>query len=98
MEKVGWEKVEAGEGGNKTCDAVGSQAEVPDVKLRRKGEAMEKMICGVWFPTAAFGASQIEKGVWSIFVAFRGFAKPRTKLGEGCSVDSGKGFFTQGPQ
>ena len=32
----------------------------PDFKLRRMGEAMEKVICGVWFPTATYGASCID--------------------------------------
>ena len=35
------------------CDPVRSQPEVPDVELRRMSEAMEEVISGVWFPTAA---------------------------------------------
>ena len=37
------------EGGNKACDPVRSQPQVPGVELRRMGEAMEEVIGGVWF-------------------------------------------------
>ena len=42
------------EGGNKACDPVRSQPDVTDVELRRMGETMKVMICGVLFPLAAF--------------------------------------------
>ena len=64
------------EGGNKACDPFRSQPQVPDVELRRMGEAMEEMICGVWFPTAAFRASRIDGWIESILVAIQGFAIP----------------------
>ena len=67
--------VKAREAGNKTCNPVRCQPQVPDVKLRRMGEAMEEVICGVWFPTAAFGASWIYGWFESILVAVEGFAK-----------------------
>ena len=40
------------------------------------GEAMEEVIGGVWFPTAAFGASWIDGWIESVLVAVQGFAKP----------------------
>ena len=62
-------------------------------KMIWSGEAMVEVISGVWFPTAAFGASWTNGWVESVLVAVQGFAKPWTKLWEGCSVASGKGFF-----
>ena len=62
--------------GNKACESIRSQPEVTDVEIRRMDEAMEEIINGAWFPTAAFGASWIYGWVESVLVAVRGFAKP----------------------
>ena len=62
-------------GGNKACDPVRSQPQVPDVELRRMGEAMEEVIGGVWFPTTAFRASLIDGWIESILIAVQCFAK-----------------------
>ena len=64
------------EGGIKACDPVRSQPQFPDVKLRRMGDTMEEMIGGVWFPTAALGASWIDGWIESILVAVKGFTIP----------------------
>ena len=66
------------EGGNKACDPVRSQPQVPDVELRRMGEAMEEVISGVRFPTAAFRASWTYGWVESVLVVTKSFheAKP----------------------
>ena len=68
--------MKAREGGNDACDPVRSQPKVPDVKLRRMGEAMEEVIGGVWCPIAAFGASWINGLIESILIAVQGFVKP----------------------
>ena len=60
--------MKAKEEGNKGGDPVRSPPEVTDVELNRVGEAMEEMICGVWFPTAAFRASWINGRVESVLV------------------------------
>ena len=64
------------EGGNNACDPVRSQPQVPDVELRKIGEAMEEVISGVWDPTAAIGSSWIDGWFESILVALQGFVKP----------------------
>ena len=71
-----WEILKTRKRGNKACDPVRSQPQVQDVELRRMGEAMEEVIGGVWFPTAAFGASWIYGWVDQVLVAVQGFAKP----------------------
>ena len=70
-----WEFVKVREGGNKASDPVRSQPQVPDAELRGMGEAMKKVISGVWFPTAVFGASWIDGCVEFILVVVQGFAK-----------------------
>ena len=67
--------MKASEGGNKACDTVKCQPQVPDVDLRRMGEASENMICGVWFTTTAFRTSWIDRWVESVLVPVQGFAK-----------------------
>ena len=57
-----WEIVKAWERVNTACEPVSSEPEVTDVELRRMDEAIDGMIGGVWFPTAAFGVSCREGG------------------------------------
>ena len=68
--------MKAKKGGNKTCDPVTSQTQVPDVGLRRMREATGEMIGGVWFPTAVFRASWIDGWIEYILLAVQGFAIP----------------------
>ena len=63
-------------GGNKECDPVRSQTQVPDIELRRMGEAKEKITCCVWYPTATFGVSWIDGWVESMLVADQGIEIP----------------------
>ena len=68
--------MKAKKGGNKACDPVTSQTQVPDVGLRRMREATGEMIGGVWFPTAVFRASWIDGWIEYILLAVQGFAIP----------------------
>ena len=75
------------EKGNSVCYPV-------RVKLRRIGNATEEMICGVWIPTAAFGASWIYSWVESVLVAGQGFKKPERSWDKAVMWTFGRFFFS----
>ena len=73
-----------------------SRPQVPDVKLRRMGEAMEEVISVLWFLTAAFGASWVDEWVESFFGSSSGPCKTLNEVVRGLFCGLLEGFFSAG--